>query len=284
MNESCKSIAEKAVKALLYEVSVTPKPGLVDCSNSGAHRDMNFYTFLNSASVLQFYFYESALISFLYKKNDLSGLLSLLRNKGIKAEEKMFTATSGVNTHKGAIFSLGLIAASAGYLSGKNEVLTASKICETAALIAAGITNELNCEKNENLTAGEQIFRKYGIRGIREEAENGYPTVINYGIPVLKNLSGDSKNNLNEKLIKVFLNLLIQTTDTNILNRHDRNTLSYAQMYAANIVSKDLSGEELIQKTEKMDKDFITKNISPGGTADLLAVTIYLGLLEGIDF
>ena len=133
-----------ALESMLVEVSVTPKPGLVDRNNSGAHKDMDFFTFMKSAASLARSFeefseagFESGIkflkFNFTNKniKNSadevLQNLFPVIRKIGIKAEKKMFKATNGINTHKGEIFSLGVFCACAGFLSGMKEKITAEK-------------------------------------------------------------------------------------------------------------------------------------------------------------
>ena len=105
-----------AHKAMLYEVSASPKPGLVDRFSNGAHKDMDFFTFMSSSASLSQFFSHCALEGEKHLDSDLPNLFSSLRIPGISAEKKMFFATNNINTHKGAIFSIGTICAAAGYL------------------------------------------------------------------------------------------------------------------------------------------------------------------------
>lgn len=110
----CEYISQIAVKSMLLEVSATPKPGLVDRNNSGAHKDMDFNTFIESSVSQVYTFYNCTLEGLKFEGEDNKELLKAIRPAGIEGESKMFNATRGINTHKGLIFSLGIIAAAAG--------------------------------------------------------------------------------------------------------------------------------------------------------------------------
>ncbi|MCG8501823.1 MAG: triphosphoribosyl-dephospho-CoA synthase CitG [Firmicutes bacterium] len=284
----CESLSEYAVKALLYEVSATPKPGLVDRCNAGAHKDMDFFTFMSSSAVLAHYFYKCAQKGVAFEGQDSSMLLHQLRSIGIKAERKMYQATNGVNTHKGLIFSLGIIcAAAANCFSRHRQVqIPIEEICRQVAQMAKGIAErELKKTGEEkNPTYGEKLYKKYGIKGIRGEVENGFLTVRKRALPVFLDLIKFSKRGMNDILVQVLLHLMSVSEDTNIIGRHDLNTLSYVKESAAYALSRGgMFTEEGRACLRGMDAVFIRKNISPGGSADLLAVTIMFYFLSEKD-
>lgn len=284
--EYCNYISKLSIKALLYEVAVTPKPGLVDRNNSGAHKDMDFFTFLDSSLSLIDYFNKCANAGISFIGHDYSDLLKDLRPIGIQAELDMNRITYGVNTHKGLIFSIGIIAAAAGlhFNRFKSVYISSKEVSEMVKLIAKDITQELiDIESKENLTYGEKLYLKYGVKGIRGEVEEGFETVLKYSLPVLKNLLNDEKH-INDVLVQVLLHLIANTEDSNILGRHDQKTLNHAKEMATIALEKggyfNSQGKEYI---EEMDKYFIANNISPGGSADLIAVTIMLYFIENGD-
>lgn len=284
----CEYLAHLAQKSVLYEVSVSPKPGLVDRYNSGAHKDMNFFTFLSSASTLYNGFYEMAVEGMKFEGENLKELLDKIRPIGIDAEKNMLKVTMDVNTHKGIIFSLGIICAAAAhiYKCNNNKYINAEDICNKVMNMTKGITEkELSINNDrENLTNGEKLFNKYKLKGIRGEVESGFKTVREKGLSILREAKIENDEDLNNTLIQVLLNIMTCCEDTNVVSRHDIETLEYVQNYARNIV--DEGGVYLPYGKEKvalMDKIFIEKNISPGGCADLLAVTIMMGMLEGIN-
>ena len=118
-----KEIASLALRSILHEISCSPKPGLVDRLNSGAHADMDIYSFINTSSVLAFYFYEIVKKS-LELKTDLKGLFPEIRKIGIKAEKEMLAAANGVNTQKGLIFSLGVVCSSLVHMIRTHKEIT----------------------------------------------------------------------------------------------------------------------------------------------------------------
>ena len=278
-------VRKNAMKAILYELSATPKPGLVDRNNSGAHNDMDFFTFMASSSALSNVFALCAKEGLQYSKSDFRGLLNALRPIGIKAEKEMFKATKGVNTHKGLIFSLGIISAAAASLYVESPFLSIDsiKISDRIKEIAKGISqNELESIKTEKaLTNGEKIYLKYGIKGIRGQVEEGFPNVKELSLHLLKDMLKNKLIPLNDILVHVLIYLISITEDSNIISRHGIEALDYVKEKASYVLKAGgmltKSGKKLIFE---MDKDFISKNISPGGSADLLAVTIMFYLLE----
>ncbi len=267
--EQAKKIASAAVRSLLYEVCVTPKPGLVDCENNGSHRDMDLFHFLNSASVLQPYFYQCARIGM---EKDIDRL-PRLRFVGRQAEADMWKATDGVNTHKGAIFSLGLACAAAG--SAKNW--SAPTILAECATLSKGICQSDFAAVSEETAAshGETLYAKYGLTGVRGQAEAGFPVVLHTGLPVLEQ---GLELGIHRAGAATLLHLLRDTTDTSFIARSDPSTLEQVQ--------KELGA--LLEETPYPDAEtlrawnqrFVAQNLSPGGCADLLALCFFLHFLQ----
>ena len=301
MDSITKQIARLALTAVLYEASAAPKPGLVDPFSSGAHSDMDYFTFLASAASIAPWLERFAKLGYLHK-GEPESLLPVLRKEGKHAENAMFHATRGVNTHKGLIFSLGLVCAAAGYLyAGKNAnslysvhslpSLCASEICQTASAIAKGIierdfasldcaANNITALSNANLTIGEKLFLAYKVRGIRGEAEDGFPSVLKFGLPTLraKLAVGFSWN---DALIDTLLVLFSHVEDTNVLGRAGYDGLAYLRSEAKTAIQLGgVANEKGRNAIRNMDAKFIERNISPGGCADMLAVTVFLQLIE----
>ncbi len=274
-----KRIGDLALEAMLIEVSVTPKPGLVDKNNSGAHSDMDFFTFMKSAASLRSCFEKCADVGF--KADDLKNTWPALRKIGLEAEKDMFKATNNVNTHKGEIFSLGILSASAGFFYKHEKFFDAERILKLVAEMSEGLCNDLHNAKTkppEILTKGERVFIKYGVTGARGEAESGYAIVKNYGLPVLKEFL-ERGMTLNDAMTLTLLNIIAHNDDSNIISRHDLKTCEYAKTQALkifNALKKDYDPEKILM----LDRDFIARNISPSGSADLLAVTYFLHALE----
>ncbi len=266
-----------AVEAMLYEVSATPKPGLVDRANSGAHHDMDFFTFMSSAAALRGYFDECAAIGAGHAQQPIAGLLPCLQAAGIVAERQMFTLTQGINTHKGMIFSLGILAGAAGWAAARGKGLTAEYLGSLAARMCAGLCesaySDLMERPQEQLTKGEAMYLRYGVTGVRGEAQSGFRSVLMLSLPVYRQ-ERQAGVSANDALVDALLQLLAGAGDTNILGRHDWQVLCYAQQQAAQAIARGgmqtVAGREAVQA---MDEDFIRRWISPGGCADLVAVT-----------
>lgn len=277
-------IASLAIEAMLYEVAATPKPGLVDRNNCGAHKDMDFFTFMSSASALHASFDVMTQVGFSFRDYaSPKAMWPKLRKAGVEAEKQMFEFTRGVNTHKGEIFSLGLLCGCAGWQIEKDG-LSAETLMDLSSVMCAGFCEqEFSClrDKDEkSLTKGERMYLKHGCTGIRGEAESGYATVRNVSLPVLRQLM-EQKVPINDALVQTLLYLIAKTSDTNIIARHDMKTAEYARAYAQQVIDQGgIFTEAGRRGLEAMDRDFIERYISPGGCSDLLAVTYFLFAIE----
>ena len=271
-----------AVEAMLYEVSATPKPGLVDRANNGAHHDMDFFTFMSSAAALRGSFDAFARIGVQHQAGPLHEMLPALQQAGRTAEQQMFALTQGVNTHKGMIFSLGMLAGAAGRLAAQGETLTAEKLCRSVAALCTGITAAAYAGIREQgqLTKGEAMYLKYGVTGVRGEVENGFPTVRRTGLPVCRELR-EKGLAINDVLVGTLIALMAENQDTNILGRHDLETLQAVQQAAKDVLALGSVGTEAGRRAIcRMDEEFIERYISPGGSADLVAATHFLYEME----
>ncbi len=287
---SLKGMAERigrlALTATLLEAAAAPKPGLVDPLSPGAHRDMDYFTFLSSAAALGPWFAEFARLGTGHR-GELSGLLPILREAGKAAERDMFAATGGINTHKGLIFSMGLLCAGAGRLAAAGASLAPQTCAEPrlvasrAADIVQGITlRDFNGIDKGKATAGERLYASEGVRGIRGEAEDGFPAVIEHALPRLR--AGLSAGlSMNDAMIDALLVLFSVVEDTNVLGRAGREGLDFLRAEAHRALAAggmaSAGGREAILA---MDKTLSARNISPGGCADLLALTVFLEQLS----
>ena len=269
-------IAEYADQALLTELMLTPKPGLVDQRNSGAHRDMDLRTFLASASAIRPWWPRFVEAGYASADIAASALLPLVRPAGVLCEQAMMQATGRVNTHKGAIFSLGLLCTAAGRLMATEAELNRERICSEVASICAGVVErELNATHDAR-TAGERIFRGYGLTGARGEAASGYATVRTVALPVYERLRLDGTRE-HIALLQVLLKLLSVNDDTNVVSRGGLDGLDYVRTYARKLLRDGGAlARHGVEKMEAFDDELIARRLSPGGTADLLAVTWFL--------
>ncbi|MBO4378092.1 MAG: triphosphoribosyl-dephospho-CoA synthase CitG [Clostridia bacterium] len=271
------TVARLACRALQYEVLTTPKPGLVDRVNSGSHRDMDVFTFAASIVALSPYFAKCAGLGMKMSGEEAPALFEALRLPGRIAEGEMLEATGGVNTHKGAVFSLGILCAAAGRLERADW--QADKLLNTAAAMTRGLTEgDLNGLTRENAkTFGQKLYLEHGIRGVRGEAEQGFPLVREYGYPALKSALAQGYS-MNDAGCAALIALMAHNTDTNIIHRGGMDALKEVMREAAALLEKESvpSADAL----EAFDRELISKNISPGGSADLLALCYLLYGLE----
>lgn len=270
--------AQLAVRALLYEVCTTPKPGLVDRSNQGSHRDMDIFTFMSSAASLFPYFEICTDIGMQTAAEAPTATFHALRRPGMEAEQAMLAATGGVNTHKGAIFSMGILCGALGRL-GEAHLANPNRILEECAAMTAGlITGDFAGVTVENApTVGQKLYAEYGITGVRGQAEAGFPAVREKGLPILEQGLAMGKS-YDEAGCAALLAMLACDTDTNMIARSDVETARQtAEDVGALLESNPYPDRETL---ERLDADFIRRNLSPGGSADLLAISYFLHFLK----
>lgn len=258
-------IADAAVNALIEEVRTTPKPGLVDLRNNGSHTDMDVPLFLASAEALRPYFTRCASIGPDFPR---------LREAGIEAEQTMYAVTGGVNTHKGAIYTLGILCAAVGKLRRDGNVsIDVEEIISLCAAIA-GDAARCDLEHATADTPGLRLYRKYGISGIRGEMAAGLPAVQTISLPVFRAAlsKGMSRNDAGALAL---LHLIANVQDTNLFHRGGIEGAAFAAQAA-----RDLFPSPTLQQLEALDDAFIARNLSPGGCADLLAATYFLDMIR----
>jgi holo-ACP synthase/triphosphoribosyl-dephospho-CoA synthase len=271
-------IANCSCRALLYEVSTTPKPGLVDRDNSGAHKDMDFFTFVDSTAALIPYFRDAAICGMTNRSEAPENVFQRIRHLGIIAEESMFQATKGINTHKGLIFSLGVICGSAGWLYGNGYEVSPESVCRVSTEMLKDIVHDFDGITEDNaVTYGEVLYAKYGIKGIRGEAGTGFPSVINYGLPALKQKLKEGKS-LNDAGVYTLLTLMAHVTDTNVITRSNKKRQEELSLEIKELIER--KQEITLEEVVMLDRQLTNENISPGGSADLLALTFFFYFME----
>lgn len=270
-------IADLAVRALICEVDTTPKPGLVDRDNNGAHTDMNHFMFLRSALALRPCFVQCADLG-------LGGMVSAdeLRQIGLAGETAMFEATGGVNTHKGLVFSLGILCAACGILLAQKYALDEDNFDgairfdgEELRTQCAAIAKALLLDDVGGETHGEVVRRETGISGVKGEALSGFETAFTLGLPVLRDAL-DRVGEMNEACVETLIHLLAKTDDSNLVYRGGLEGLEFVRTRAEELLSDDPGDMDAIRE---LDRECIERNLSPGGCADLLAITIMLHLV-----
>lgn len=268
--------ARLATQALLYEVATTPKPGLVDQENSGSHRDMDFFTFQASAAALFPYFSQCVKIG--RETVDAQETFRRLRLPGKLAEGEMRRATGGVNTHKGAIFSMGILCGALGRLERESWRNPETVLAECAAMTKGLVFKDyVNLTPETVKTAGQKLYLQYGITGVRGQAEAGFPAVLNVGLPKLEAALAAGKS-INEAGCAALLAMLANTVDTNMIHRGGYELAKEtAEEISALLEKEPFPSKETI---ETLNEEFVQKNLSPGGTADLLTMVYMLHFLK----
>lgn len=269
---AAQSLASSAYAALIAEVEATPKPGLVDRNNNGAHRDMDLALFLRSAAALRPYFARMAASVLAGWENDPVQIMAQLRAEGIAAEQAMFAATGGINTHKGAIFSMGLL------IAGKALALRAGgdAVANAAALAQSDLTAELQRAGKRPETNGEHVYARYAARGARGEAASGFPTACAAKAVYAAYLQAGK--GWNDALALTLPHSMAALQDTNLLHRGGPEGLHFVQQSARAVLA--LPETERIPALLALDAELIKRNLSPGGSADILSLAALLHTFE----
>ncbi|WP_125565221.1 triphosphoribosyl-dephospho-CoA synthase CitG [Companilactobacillus insicii] len=275
-------LVTNALRAITYEVTAWPKPGLVDPVEWGAHSDMDIFMFLDSSLSLQNYLRKCAWAGLNYQTDtDYRDIFREIREFGKIAEKDMFAATNGVNTHKGAVFSLGVMVTAVG-VNIKDSNFNENIIQDAVKKMLRGLIetdySQLNGTENKKLTAGEKQYLKYGVTGIRGEAASGYPAVFKYGLPIFLR----TKGSMNQRLITTLMNLALHTEDSTLIKRAgtvdiiDWKNEQIKTFFDQGGLDTD-NGRKILND---LQSEFSKKHLSLGGTADLLIVTAFLGLTK----
>ncbi len=268
--------AALVTRALLDEVCTTPKPGLVDRNNNGSHRDMDIFTFTASAAALAPYWAKCVQIGQETAPKAPEETFSLLRKAGQGAERTMFEATAGVNTHKGAIFTFGLICGAVGRLWRAEAPCRNSEdiLAECAEIVSSAVREDFALlERKSARTAGQKLYLEQGLTGVRGEAAKGFPSVSQVALPALKHAL-DAGLSWNDAGAVALLHLIAQGTDTNLFSRGGPELAQAAAAQCGNLLEE--TALPSMEEIAELDRDFIQKNLSPGGCADLLAAAYFL--------
>lgn len=270
------SFSNLALKSLILEVSASPSFGLVSPHTTGSHEDMDFFTFVDSSFSLTPYFKQ--VIKAGYSSLSLDLIFKKIRHMGKLAESDMFLATNNVNTHKGMIFLMGITAALAA--KAKFENLPFNDISLLIKEMCKDILKDFdNIHKKTNLTHGEKLYIKYGVVGVRGIVKNGLDLIFNNAIAIFQN-SIEKQEHINHAMIRTLVFLMSNLEDTTILHRHDIDVLNFVRNKANELHLKFDNNFLDLTLLKEIEDSFISKRISPGGAADLLAITIFLAFIK----
>ena len=264
-------VAHLATRALKAELNTTPKPGLVDTHDSGAHRDMDHALMMRSIRAMHPYFVQLATLGYdspqLPAHNDIVSI-------GLEAEKAMFKSTGGVNTYKGALFSMGLALTAATYIIGRGKVATTThgKEYVPGDLLSATITQLANGFPDTSGTHGSRAKQLAqsgcSLKSALDNAREGYTQLFEEWLPFYETrIKGDDSYVKHKTLLRIMCDL----DDTNIVYRTD-----YATMLNVKTLARHLLEDFSEAGIEDMNRDFVSRNISPGGSADMLALVVFM--------
>ncbi len=275
-------IAHLATRALHAELDTTPKPGLVDKDNSGAHRDMDHALMSRSIRAIHPYFVRLALLGF---TDDMPSHDDIVKT-GIEAERAMFEATNGVNTYKGALFSMGLAVVAAAGKAWQGCSITPQTLSAAISKLAFAFpdTKGTHGSKAKQTAASETAT----FKGALDNAREGYPMLFNDWLPFYANLS---KNGEPHALHLTLLRIMCDLDDTNIVYRTSLAMMKQVKEESRSVLSRwseathgtpqDDGGTNLDTILGDMNRSFVQRNISPGGSADMLSLVVFINGVLG---
>jgi len=269
-----RDIGRIAVQSLYAELVLYPKPGLVSLRDNGAHDDMNAATFMRSLFALRHYFRDIAVAGM------KAAPMADLRRLGLAAESNMMHATMGVNTHRGAIFALGLVCAAAGRAWAEDLTYSDAALRATIAkhwrrdLLAVPVMDD--CSPSHGL----QAMARYGVDGARGEAVHGFPSVFEVALPALRRALAQRLSEERAQL-HAFFELVANVADTNVLHRGGRDALDRLQASAAEFIAAGSTfTDDWFSRAEALHLQCSHDRISAGGCADLLSAAWFVHRLQ----
>lgn len=265
------AIAATAVRCLLDELETWPKPGLVSHIDSGSHEDMDADTFRAGITAIAPY------LRTLTEAGAAGCAMGALRKIGVDAEAAMLAATSGVNTHRGAIFGMGLLCAAAGARIGRQVDPSISLGAAVLRLWGRDIV-EGSMFSNSH---GEAVRRRFGAGGARIEAALGFPSIYNVALPILRKSALRVPHDVEAQRVETCFALIAAVEDTTLLHRGGLQGLQFARHEARRFLSQGGVGAPgWRDRAHFVHESFVARRLSPGGSADLLAMTLFVNTQE----
>jgi len=279
----CRVLARLAVRSLHHELVLYPKPGLVSRVDNGSHTDMNALTFLRSLFSLRHYFYQIA----------VAGLEAApfhrLQTLAISAEQRMLRATGDINTHRGAIFALGMLCAATACCRARRmplqpQVIRATLLIQWGDALARHSIAGAGEQPHSPSSHGQRVAAQYAVGGAREEGALGFPAVFEVALPQLQATLAQGRDWTCASIDALFA-LMAQLSDTNVYHRGGAAGAALVRARSAAFLAAGGSARAGWQQ-QALDchHAFVAQRLSPGGAADLLAAACLLhqvGLLDG---
>lgn len=265
---STQHLGRAAIVSLYDELTLYPKPGLVSFVDAGSHSDMDGATFMRSLFSLRHYFAQVAVLGL------REAPFGTLEVAGITAERRMLRATGGINTHRGAIFTLGLLCASAGRLHAKGEPFSAATL-RSSLLQGWGdaLSRRRLIARDSN---GQRAARVFGIRSVGDEAASGFPVLFECAVPALRAATAAGMDKTRARL-QAFFQIMAALDDTNLATRGGLAGLHFAKRAAVQFLSAGGAGRnDALDHARSIHAAFVQRRLSPGGAADLLACACWI--------
>jgi triphosphoribosyl-dephospho-CoA synthase len=269
------TIADQAVLALLHELAAWPKPGLVSYVDSGSHTDMDAAMLHSSAEALRPFFADLA------RAGKDGSDMACLRAIGLRAEAAMMSATGGVNTYRGAIFGLGLLCAAAGTVAKISTDGAAVAPARLGVIVMRRWAADIGRGPIPLFSHGAAALRRYGAGGARGEAAGGFRSVYEVGWPALSEGRSLQPDDPDAPPVQVCFALIAAVCDTNLLHRGGADGMRYASEAACSFLSQGgVGAADWRARAAAVHAAFVARRLSPGGCADLLAMTLFVDALE----
>lgn len=257
------AIGRAATVALYDELALYPKPGLVSFIDTGSHADMDASTFLRSLFALRHYFVR------ITEAGAQHAPFATLERLGLAAEARMLRATGGINTHRGAIFNLGMLCAAAGHLHAEGTTPTPARL-RTTLRDGWGEALRQRCG-HTGASNGQRVAQQFGLRSAGDEAALGMPVLFEVAVPALQAARAEGLPPRDARL-QTFFHVMATLDDTNLAHRGGLAGLRDAQRLARDYLADGgVRQPGAIERAEAIHRHFVARHLSPGGAADLLA-------------
>jgi triphosphoribosyl-dephospho-CoA synthase len=270
LRASCLHTALCAIRSLHAELVLYPKPGLVSLVDNGSHADMDAAMFMRSLFSLRHYFIQMA------QAGAQDASFDVLKKYGMQAERRMLIATNGINTHRGAIFSLGMLSAAAGYCHARSLPLAANNLRRVLMQQWGAALQAHANPAVAKLSNGLRATHLYAVNGARAEGAQGFPAVFEIGLPqLLKSLARGAQTS--HAQVDTLFSLMAQMTDTNIYHRGGADAAAMVSHTAGKFMQLGgTSQTDWQSRALECHHLFVSHNLSPGGAADMLSASWFV--------